>query len=56
MELEKKKEMLEQYEVLNQLGTGFTSIIKRGYDTDAKKEVALKILKDSLGHKTDKTI
>ena len=44
MEPKIQKEILGQYEVLNELGRGAFSVVKRGYDTVNKKEVALKIL------------
>jgi len=59
MEIEstdQKPGQLGQYNVLRDLGTGFTSDIKLGYDPEKESYVALKILKDSMGLRKDKTI
>ncbi len=47
---------LGPYFVMRTLGKGFTAKIKLGYDPENKRYAALKILKDSLGLKVDKTV
>ena len=47
---------LDQYIVLKTLGSGGTSKVKLGYDTDNKRKVAIKMLKDNLSEKTLKLV
>lgn len=55
-ETNKRQEHIEQYDIGKELGSGLTSVIYKGWDTNNEREVALKILKDAMGTKKDKTI
>ncbi len=53
---EGKTGKLGPYLVLKTLGKGFTAKIKLGYDATSQRQAALKILKNSLGLRVDKTV